>query len=515
MEYYSAKGVLIKQYLNIFTPFYSSKLVRTMWNNYLKYLKYILVISLLYMPVFGHLDSMPIRLWDESRLAINAYEMHKHGNYIVTHFDREPDMWNSKPPLMIWFQVFFMKILGVNELAVRLPSAIATLLTCLGILFFFVRYFKDFWLGFASVMVLITTYGYVAMHVTRSGDYDALLVFNTTLSGLAFFAYTEHNKNKYLYLFYVFLALAVLTKGIAGLLFLPAFLIYILIRRQFTQLLKNRHLYIGAGIFLFFTLGYYLLREMYNPGFMAEVWENELGGRYLKTIAHHKHSFWFYFSNLAKFNMTAWYLLIPCGIAVGFLSNDRKIKNLTIFSFLTTLVFLIVISISKTKLQWYDAPAYPFIAIIVGVFINFVFNYLKSVEFFKLTLKHNIIPYIFLFLIFFAPYKIIFNKTYKPKEYPWDVDSYSTSYFLKDAVKGKHDLDGFNILYDGVMNTHLLFYVNVLNDQGKDIDFKDWNELESGDRVITHQDHIKDFIKQNFTYTVIKDVKQVSVFEIH
>ena len=62
------------------------------------------------MPIFGYLDSYPIRIWDEARLAINAYEMLKNGDFIVTHYDNNPDMWNTKPPLMIWCQVFFMKI---------------------------------------------------------------------------------------------------------------------------------------------------------------------------------------------------------------------------------------------------------------------------------------------------------------------------------------------------------------------------------------------------------------------
>ena len=100
-----------------------------------KYLKYILLALLIYMPIFGHLDTLPIRIWDESRSAMNAYEMFHDKDYIVTHFEGKPDMWNTKPPLLIWAQVFFMKLIGVNELSVRLPSAIAAFLTCIVILF--------------------------------------------------------------------------------------------------------------------------------------------------------------------------------------------------------------------------------------------------------------------------------------------------------------------------------------------------------------------------------------------
>jgi len=70
-------------------------------------LKIILFLSLVYFPIFLHLDILPLRMWDEARYAINAYEMNQNGNFIVTHYQGQPDMWNTKPPLMIWFQALF------------------------------------------------------------------------------------------------------------------------------------------------------------------------------------------------------------------------------------------------------------------------------------------------------------------------------------------------------------------------------------------------------------------------
>jgi len=61
-------------------------------------------------------------------------------------------MWNTKPPLMIWCQVISMKLLGINEWAIRLPSALAALFTCAIIMLIAVRYVKNFWFGFISRM---------------------------------------------------------------------------------------------------------------------------------------------------------------------------------------------------------------------------------------------------------------------------------------------------------------------------------------------------------------------------
>ena len=177
--------------------------------------KFILLLLVLYFPLFGHLDTLPIRLFDESRLAVNAYEMHRGGSWIVTRFEGEPDMWNTKPPLMIWLQVLFMKFIGVNELAIRLPAALAAFLICIFFLSFTARRFKDPWLGIISCIVLTSTVGYIHVHATRTGDYDSLLTLFTTLYPLLFFSFIETRETKYLYYTFICLTLSVLTKVIS------------------------------------------------------------------------------------------------------------------------------------------------------------------------------------------------------------------------------------------------------------------------------------------------------------
>src|SRR4051812_9188165 len=98
---------------------------------FLRYGKFLILAALIYMPVFGFLDILCLRDRGESRNALNAIEMKENGNYLVPYYDGKPDMWNTKPPLLLWFQVFFMKTIGVDEIAVRLPSAIAAFFTCM------------------------------------------------------------------------------------------------------------------------------------------------------------------------------------------------------------------------------------------------------------------------------------------------------------------------------------------------------------------------------------------------
>jgi 4-amino-4-deoxy-L-arabinose transferase-like glycosyltransferase len=98
---------------------------------------FILIIS---FPLFVNLGDHPIRLWDESRNAINALDMFSNGNYLVTHYEGNPEMWNTKPPLLIWLQVLFFTLIGPSELALRLPSAFAALGVCITLYLFSIKY---------------------------------------------------------------------------------------------------------------------------------------------------------------------------------------------------------------------------------------------------------------------------------------------------------------------------------------------------------------------------------------
>lgn len=480
--------------------------------NYKSSLKYLLIAVLIYMPIFGHLDTLPIRIWDESRLAINAYEMYKDGDFIVTHFLGQPEMWNTKPPLMIWLQVFFMKTIGVGELAVRLPSALAALFTALSLLVFFRRYI-NFWFGFISVLILVTSSGYIGLHGSRTGDYDAVLTLFTTIYSIFFFSFCETKKTKFIYLFFLFCALSVLTKGIAGLLLIPGIVTYSLIKNEFISLFKNKHFYIGAVSFLIVIVGYYLLREANNSGYLLSVQENELGGRYLAINEGHKEDISYYFLNLVNYRFDFWHLLIPCGIVIGFTAKERKIKKITIFSIVMALSYFIIISSSQNRLEQYDMQLFPFLSIIVTVCVYYIFTLLKQSIILKESLTLNLVPFLFLFLVFVKPYELIIEKTYKPIETKEWEEFYEISYFLKDATKGKYNLNNQFLLYDGY-DVQLLFYIHILNDKGIKIARKDWKKLVSGDVVITNQNQIKEYLKKTYNCKLLESHGNIEVYQI-
>lgn len=485
-----------------------------MQQSWTRFLPYILLAAILYMPIFGHLDALPVRLWDESRLAINAYEMWKHGDVMVTHYGGEPDMWNTKPPLMIWLQVALMQLLGVNELALRLPSAFAALFTCVALVTLSVRYLNNFWSGFIAVLVLITSPGYLGLHVARTGDYDALLTLFTTTAAMGFFAYCETLRRKWLYLFFILITGAVLTKGVAGLLFSPAMILYALYRRRVVLILKNKDFYFGLSILIVFAGGYYLLRELQNPGYLKAVYMNELGGRYLNTIEEHQHGFWYYFDNLRLRQFSEWYLLAPCGALLGWLSKNERVSRLSLFSCLICATFFLIISSAKTKLEWYPAPVYPFLALLAAAGIHVVFEWLEQSPYAVQALRFNALPYISLFLIFIIPYKNTIGRTYMPEEAPYDKDLYEISYYLKKALRGEYSLDGQFLMEEGY-NANNIFYLKALYEKGMNVGIRYRYGLQPGDIVFFYQNPVKEHIEAHYRFEQIQSNGNIITYKIH
>src|SRR5215207_3917561 len=137
----------------------------------------LLVLAVSIFSFFLKLSFIPVRIWDESRNAMNAWYMYHFGHTFSPYYEGAPDMWNTKPPLLIWAQVLSMHFLGINEFALRFPSALAAMGTCILLLWFCTIVLGRAWCGVMSAAVLATSMAYVSNHGGRTGDYDAPVVF--------------------------------------------------------------------------------------------------------------------------------------------------------------------------------------------------------------------------------------------------------------------------------------------------------------------------------------------------
>ncbi|MCS7074801.1 MAG: glycosyltransferase family 39 protein, partial [Bacteroidia bacterium] len=404
---------------------------------------FILFLIALYFPYFLHLDRLVIREWDEARVAMNAVEMYESGNWLVSKFFGKPDLWNTKPPFLLWLQVICMKFLGINELAVRLPSAIAGFLTSLLYCWFFVRRQLDLRLGILAGLILATSYGFVSEHSTRTGDYDALLTFFLTASLFTWYDYLETKENRILLIFWGCLSLAVLTKSIQGLLLVPTYLLWFFWTKQSFRLMISKPMLVGIGIFLLTVGGFYGIREAIEPGYWKAVWENEIGGRYFSTIENHKQDFWFYFQEIFNVRYSFWFWFAVIGIFIGYFSVNPTFNQLTTYFSVAIFFYWLIISTAQTKLFWYAIPLYPMLSVLAAITLDWLLELADSPPMME-KLKYPIGSWLLLFLIMQFPYRQIISIVYMTQE---TVDFMKISYVLRSAIRGEGNLQNVRIVY--------------------------------------------------------------------
>jgi len=467
-----------------------------------KYFTHILLLIIICIPLFSNLTTITIRHCDEARNAINAFEMSRNNNFLVTHYNGKPEMWNTKPPFLIWLQTVFIKLVGTNELAIRLPSALAAFFTFLLVFLFSKSLLKSKLIAFLSVLVLVSLRGFIHVHSSRTGDFDSLLTLFLSIQALSLFTFFVTKKNVYLYLFFISSGFAVMTKSVAGLLFLPGYFIYILLQKKIVLLLKNPNFYFGLLVFLLIPASYYITRENYNNGYIQAVFNNELGGRFLKINENNSGPWWFYIYNMLKRSLL-WIFFIPASIWVGLKSKKPLIKTLTLYLSIIVLTFFLIISISKTKLLWYDVPMFPIISMLIAIAGKELINK-------KITFKTRLFSVAFS-ISFLISYFIVIKQTlfFQKRE------DYKITYFLRDLVENKqHVNDQYIVDYDIESIVSSKFYLKILRERGIKVNYVNHKKLLTGTIITTANDTVKKYIQNNYAYSKLETSNNCTTYVI-
>ncbi|MBN2818843.1 MAG: glycosyltransferase family 39 protein [Bacteroidales bacterium] len=471
----------------------------------------LLILSVVaFYQLFYNLDKLPLRVWDEGKNAVSAYEMYTNGNYFVRYYEGQPDHWGFKPPFLTWNQVISMKLFGINEFAVRFPSALYALFTVMLLFYFFFSEFKKPFLGLLASLILLTSFGYLEHHIARTGDHDSILVFFLTSQLIFFYKYINTSKNVYLIFFTIALVFASLTKGIAGLFFVPGIGIYVVLSANIKRVTSDRRIYFCILAYLIFIGGYYALREISAPGYVRAVWENELLPRYTNTASNYKYEhssdYLFYIRNLWDKRLVPWVYILPFMLLLLSLSKHKKAKLFYWYVLTVGISFLAIIS-GGSKGTWYDAPIFPLIAIYLTLgFLQL--NILLE----KILSRKDIATIITLLVLAPILFKSIQNTkklTFEIEEKTWNYETQGISYFLRDHLKELSNLKELGIAYNGY-HSHIRFYSNVVSDNGTNTYFANYKELDAPSIVIASQKEVKDFIEEHYIFT--KEKKEFGTY---
>ncbi len=312
--------------------------------------------------------SYPLIEPDETRYAEIALGMRASRDWVNPMLDGQPYL--DKPPMMYWLTAMSFHLLGVNEIAARLPSVFSALSTIL-ITFGLGRHIvgsRAAWLGALS---LALCGGF--MLAGRFLILDSLLAFLTTLCFLTGYIAVRNQQHRWSWWIIsgIACALGVLTKGpVALVLCAPPLLANGWLRGDQT---RTRILEWTAFVIpmILICVPWYVAVMRFNPAFMDHFFLEHNLKRFTEG-SNHQQPFWFYVPVIFG-SMFPASLLLPSAIVFLFSSADRKrslrTKDLGLLVCAAAWV-LLFFSVASCKLPTYILPAIPFLALIIGVMLD-------------------------------------------------------------------------------------------------------------------------------------------------
>ncbi len=362
-------------------------------------------LVLLALVWFGTLNYRHLIPSDEGRYAEIAREMLVSGDWLTPRYNDYK--YFEKPPLQMWATALAFKLFGLGEWQARLWSGLTSFLTILftgltaGALF-------GKRAGWLSAVILAASPIWILSGHFNSLDMGIAATMSFALFSMLVAQNAPHHSISeafWMCLCWVFMGLAVLSKGLIGLV-LPGL---VLIVYSFTawdwKIWTRLHLVKGIVCFLAVTAPWFILVSLKNPEFPHFFFIHEHFERFT-TDEHRRTAPWHFFFPLLIVGFLPWLFQLPKSFVNAL--QDRNQTQINFKPQWLCLVWAIVIfaffSFSKSKLPGYLVPIFPALAILAGISLNqSLFKDTQNSGFFVKASSNNLgwqIQLIFLFVLF-------------------------------------------------------------------------------------------------------------------
>jgi 4-amino-4-deoxy-L-arabinose transferase-like glycosyltransferase len=365
-------------------PNHSFKFPNLLW--------FLVIIAIIALYFFG-LNFVPLLGPDESRYAQIAREMFERNDWLTPKLGNFN--WFEKPVLLYWMQILAYKMFGVSEFSSRFFSAIFGLLTACAVYRLCLRVEKiaqkkgsyahsfDSFAKFTGIS-LATSIGMIAF--SRGASFDVILTFPIALALVSFFVfeiYAPHSSRDaefkgyffsdvgFLSLFYIFIGVALLAKGLVGAV-IPFGIVftYYFFQVRFPPRLFIFSLFWGMPISLGVAAVWYVPMYLeHGYTFVDEFFIQHHFARYTSNVFQHPQPFWFFLLVLPAMTFPWVYWLISSFFNVvkwrrG--ESQTAVDYLRYFALAWVIFPLIFFSFSGSKLPGYILPALPGAMILIG-----------------------------------------------------------------------------------------------------------------------------------------------------
>lgn len=377
----------------------------------------LLGLSILFYFIFIHnLWGYPLMDTDETRYVSMARDMYTSKEYLTLYLNGE--YFFEKPPLFFWLECLSFNIFDrVNEFTARLPVAILGVLGCFSVYFIGTKIISRSY-GIISSIILATSIEYCILSKMAILDIviSACIMFSLCF-GLATFFCRDSRKKYYWWLFYIFSGLAVMAKGIPGVVipFGGIFLIA-LVEKNLKEIFKPIHFIPGMLLFLLITLPWHIIMfKLHNPLFWNEYIIKHHLSRFLGSDEIDRaQPFYFYIVTLL-WGFCPWILSTIFVLCKKTNKIKEIIKTNTIedrfllYNLIIILFILLFFTSSETKLITYILPIYPFLAFLAGyIWWNYI-EYNRNEKIINIT--NYILGYLLILVAFIGLISPLFLPT--------------------------------------------------------------------------------------------------------
>jgi 4-amino-4-deoxy-L-arabinose transferase-like glycosyltransferase len=325
----------------------------TLWHSPI--IQVLALITLAAAIFFFHLGRYGLWEPDEARYAEIAREMLAGRGFIVPHLNYVA--YVEKPPLLYWLGAMWMTLLGVNEFAARLTSALAALVGVLAT-WVFARRAIDGARAFLAGAILATSTLYAVMAQVLTTD--MLLSATITVALFALFLHWREG-GRWCWLGYAAIALGILTKGpVAAVIPALALGFFLWWEGELRGAFGRFHALWGGALVLAVAAPWFVVMALREPGFFDFYFVGEHLRRFFQSSYSHREPLYYYVPVLLA-GMMPWTLFAPF-IAWRGLARTSAGR----FCIVAAAVVLALFSAASAKLIPYILPAMAPIAVLLA-----------------------------------------------------------------------------------------------------------------------------------------------------
>ena len=305
---------------------------------------------------------------DEGRYAEMAREMFASGDWITTRLNGIK--YFEKPPLQTWMNALTFAAFGFGDWQARLWTGLC------GILGVFMTGYagrKVFGtrVGLYAGLVLASSLFWLASGQINSLDMGLSGMMTVTLASLLIAQRDEataSERRNWMLLCWAGMALAVLAKGLIGLVLPGSVLIlYSLLARDW-RIWRRLHLVKGMLVFFAIAAPWFVLVAVRNPEQPYFFFVHEHFQRFLMK-GHKREGAWYYFVLLLIPGIMPWLGVLPQSLAAACKRQAGTFQPRLMLLIWAVFIFLFF-SYSTSKLPGYIVPVFPALALLTALFLE-------------------------------------------------------------------------------------------------------------------------------------------------